>query len=300
MNGSWIDDTHALLNTSTDSAGPSRRLALKSAIGLGYVAAAAPLMAQTAIQTPSKGLVEGEVMIDVDGFKMPAYRSAPQGKTHLPVVLVISEIFGVHEYIADVTRRFAHAGYLAIAPELFVRQGDPSSYGELAKLQTEIISKVPDAQVMHDLDATLQWAQKNGGNTKRAAITGFCWGGRITWLYASHNPQLKAGVAWYGRMEGQVTANNPKHPVDLAATLKAPVLGLYGGQDTGIPVTSINTMKDALAQAASHGNAAAKSSEFVLYPEAPHAFHADYRSSYRAGPATDGWQRALAWFKQRV
>ena len=300
MNGSWIDDTHALLNTSADSAGPTRRLALQSAIGLGYVAAAAPLMAQTAIQTPGKGLVEGEVMIDVDGFKMPAYRSAPQGKTNLPVVLVISEIFGVHEYIADVTRRFAQAGYLAIAPELFVRQGDPSSYGEIAKLQAEIISKVPDAQVMRDLDATLQWAQKNGGNAKRAAITGFCWGGRITWLYAAHNPQLKAGVAWYGRMEGQVTANNPKHPVDLAATLKAPVLGLYGGLDTGIPVTSVNTMKDALAQAASRGNAAAKASEFVLYPEAPHAFHADYRSSYRAGPATDGWQRALAWFKQRV
>jgi carboxymethylenebutenolidase len=300
MNGSWIDDTHALLNTSADSAGPTRRLALQTAIGLGYVAAAAPLMAQTAIQTPGKGLVEGEVMIDVDGFKMPAYRSAPQGKTNLPVVLVISEIFGVHEYIADVTRRFAQAGYLAIAPELFVRQGDPSSYGEIAKLQAEIISKVPDAQVMRDLDATLQWAQKNGGNAKRAAITGFCWGGRITWLYAAHNPQLKAGVAWYGRMEGQVTANNPKHPVDLAATLKAPVLGLYGGQDTGIPVTSVNTMKDALAQAASRGNAAAKASEFVLYPEAPHAFHADYRSSYRAGPATDGWQRALAWFKQRV
>ena len=300
MNGSWINDTHALLNTSADSAGPSRRLALKSAIGLGYVAAAAPLMAQPAIQTPGKGLVEGEVMIDVDGFKMPAYRSAPQGKTNLPVVLVISEIFGVHEYIADVTRRFAHAGYLAIAPELFVRQGDPSTYGEIAKLQTEIISKVPDAQVMRDLDATLQWAQKNGGNAKRAAITGFCWGGRITWLYAAHNPQLKAGVAWYGRMEGQITANNPKHPVDLAATLKAPVLGLYGGQDTGIPVTSINNMKDALAQAANHGNTAAKASEFVLYPDAPHAFHADYRSSYRAGPAADGWQRALTWFKDRV
>ena len=300
MQGSWIEDTHALLNTSADSAGPSRRLALKSAIGLGYVAAAAPLMAQTAIQTPGKGLVEGEVMIDVDGFKMPAYRSAPQGKTNLPVVLVISEIFGVHEYIADVTRRFAHAGYLAIAPELFVRQGDPSTYGEIAKLQTEIISKVPDAQVMRDLDATLQWAQKNGGNAKRAAITGFCWGGRITWLYAAHNPQLKAGVAWYGRMEGQVTANNPKHPVDLAATLKAPVLGLYGGQDTGIPVTSVNNMKDALTLAASRGNAAAKASDFVLYPDAPHAFHADYRSSYRAGPAADGWQRALTWFKDRV
>jgi len=189
---------------------------------------------------------------------------------------------------------------LAIAPELFVRQGDPSLYGEIAKLQAEVISKVPDAQVMADLDATLQWAARNGGNANRAAITGFCWGGRITWLYAAHNPKLKAGVAWYGRVEGQTNANNPKHPVDLAATLKAPVLGLYGGQDTGIPVTSINTMKEALSQAAVKGNKAAKASEFVLYPDAPHAFHADYRSSYRAGPAADGFARALAWFKQHV
>ena len=299
MHTNWIQDTQALLN-STDEAAPTRRLALQTALGLGYAAAAMPLMAQTAIQTSGAGLVEGEVMIDVNGFKMPAYRSAPQGKTNLPVVLVISEIFGVHEYIADVTRRFAKAGYLAIAPELFVRQGDPSTYGEIAKLQAEIISKVPDAQVMGDLDATLQWASKHGGNTHRAAITGFCWGGRITWLYAAHNPKLKAGVAWYGRVEGQTNANNPKHPVDLAATLKAPVLGLYGGQDTGIPVTSVNAMKEALAQAATQGNSAAKASEFVLYPDAPHAFHADYRSSYRAGPAADGFTRALAWFKQRV
>ncbi len=299
MHTNWIQDTHALLN-STDDAVPTRRLALQTALGLGYAAAAMPLIAQTAIQTSGEGLIEGEVMIDVNGFKMPAYRSVPKGKTDLPVVLVISEIFGVHEYIADVTRRFAKAGYLAIAPELFVRQGDPSTYGEIAKLQAEIISKVPDAQVMGDLDATLQWASKNGGNTNRAAITGFCWGGRITWLYAAHNPKLKAGVAWYGRVEGQTNANNPKHPVDLAATLKAPVLGLYGGQDTGIPVTSVNVMKEALAQAASKGNAAAKASEFVLYPDAPHAFHADYRSSYRSGPAADGFARALAWFNQRV
>jgi carboxymethylenebutenolidase len=214
------------------------------------------------------------------------------------VVLVISEIFGVHEYIADVTRRFAKAGYLAIATELFVRQGDPSMYGEVAKLQAEVISKVPDAQVMADLDAALQWAGKNGGNANRAAITGFCWGGRITWLYAQHNPKLKAGVAWYGRLEGQTNANNPKQPTQLAASLKAPVLGLYGGEDTGIPVTSVNNMKEALAQAAMKGNKAAKASEFVLYPDAPHAFHADYRSSYRAAPALDGWNRALAWFKQ--
>ncbi len=299
MHTNWIEDTQALLNSKNES-GPTRRLALQTALGLGYAASAAPLIAQTAIKTSSEGLIEGEVVVDVNGFKMPAYRSAPKGKTNLPVVLVISEIFGVHEYIADVTRRFAKAGYLAIAPELFVRQGDPSSYGEMGKLIAEVISKVPDAQVMADLDATLQWAGKNGGNANRAAITGFCWGGRITWLYAAHNPKLKAGVAWYGRVEGQTNANNPKHPVDLAVQLKAPVLGLYGGEDAGIPVTSVNNMKEVLALAASRGNKAATASEFVLYPDAPHAFHADYRPSYRAAPATDGWNRALAWFKQHV
>lgn len=299
MHTNLIQDTQALLNSKDESA-PTRRLALQTALGLGYAAAAMPLVAQTTIQTSSEGLIDGEVTIDVNGFKMPAYRSAPKGKSDLPVVLVISEIFGVHEYIADVTRRFAKAGYLAIAPELFVRQGDPSMYGEIAKLQAEIISKVPDAQVLTDLDATINWASKNGGNANRAAITGFCWGGRITWLYAAHNPKIKAGVAWYGRMEGQTNANNPKHAVDLAASLKAPVLGLYGSADTGIPVTSVNNMKEALAQAASKGNSAAKASEFVLYPDAPHAFHADYRPSYRAAPAADGWNRALAWFKQYV
>jgi carboxymethylenebutenolidase len=287
MHTNLIEDTHALLNSKDESA-PTRRLALQTALGLGYADAAMPLVAQTTIQTSSEGLIDGEVTIDVNGYKMPAYRSAPKGKSDLPVVLVISEIFGVHEYIADVTRRFAKAGYLAIAPELFARQGDPSMYGEIAKLQAEIISKVPDAQVMADLDATINWASKNGGNANRAAITGFCWGGRITWLYAAHNPKIKAGVAWYGRMEGQTNANNPKPAVDLAATLKAPVLGLYGSADTGIPVTSVNNMKEALAQAASNGNQAAKASEFVLYPDAPHAFHADYRASYRAAPAADG------------
>jgi carboxymethylenebutenolidase len=287
MHTNWIQDTHALLDSSDLTPAPTRRLALQTALGLGYAASAMPLIAQTAIKTSGEGLIEGEITIDVNGFKVPAYRSAPAGKTNLPVVLVISEIFGVHEYIADVTRRLAKEGYLAIAPELFVRQG-------------EVIAKVPDAQVMTDLDATLQWASKNGGNPNRVAITGFCWGGRITWLYAQHNPKVKAGIAWYGRMEGQTNANTPKHPIDLVAALKAPVLGLYGGADTGIPVTSVNNMKEALAQAASQGNAAAKASEFVVYPDMPHAFHADYRASYRAPAAVDGWKRAVAWLKQYV
>ena len=284
-------DTEALLQGGSM---PSRRSALKAALGVGYVAAAGPIMAQTAIKTSAQGLVSSEVTIDVNGFKMPAYRSAPEGKTGLPVVLVVSEIFGVHEYIADVTRRLAKLGYLAIAPDLFVRHGDPEQFGEIAKIQSEIIAKVPDAQVMGDLDACVAWAGHHGGDANKLAITGFCWGGRITWLYAQHQPRLKAAVAWYGRLQGATTVNNPHHPLDQVAQLKAPVLGLYGGADTGIPSSSVEAMKAALAQ----GNAAAKGSEFVVYPDTPHAFHADYRPSYRQGPAEDGWQRLQAWFKR--
>lgn len=251
-------------------------------------------MAQTAVKTSAEGLVSGEVTIDVNGFRMPAYRSAPAGKTGLPVVLVVSEIFGVHEYIADVTRRLARQGYLAIAPELFVRQGDPSDFGEVARIQSEIIAKVPDAQVMGDLDACVAWAGAHGGDLNRVAITGFCWGGRIVWLYAAHQPRLKAAVAWYGRLTGAANAMTPQHPLDLAAQYKAPVLGLYGGADTGIPLEGVERMKTALAQ----GSAAARASEFVVYPDTPHAFHADYRPSYRQGPAEDGWQRLLAWLRR--
>lgn len=284
-------DFDALLPGATGEAGPSRRTALK-ALGVGYAAAAGTAMAQTAVKTPSDGLTVGEITYDVGGFKVPAYRAAPAGRTGLPVVLVIQEIFGVHEYIADTARRFARAGYLAIAPELYARQGDPAGYGEIARLQAEIVSKVPDAQVMADLDGALKWAAANGGDANKAAITGFCWGGRITWLYAAHAP-VKAGVAWYGRLVGNSTEATPKHPVDLAAQLKAPVLGLYGAADTGIPLDTVDKMKAALAA----GSPAAKASQFVVYPDAPHAFHADYRPSFRQGPAEDGWKRALAWFK---
>ena len=294
MNNDLINDAQALLGGRVESSGTTRRLALQAALGVGYAAAAAPIMAQTAIKTPVTGLVTGEVTIDVNGFKMPAFRSAPAGKTNLPVVLVISEIFGVHEYIADVTRRLAQAGYMAIAPELFVRQGDPSEYGELAKLQSEIIAKVPDAQVMGDLDATVKWAAANGGDASKLGVTGFCWGGRHVWLYAAHNPAVKAGVAWYGRLVGQPSELSPKHPVDVAARLNGPVLGLYGAADTGIPLDTVDKMKSALAA----GNAAAKASSFVVYPDAPHAFHADYRPSFRKEAAEDGWKQALAWFKQ--
>jgi carboxymethylenebutenolidase len=281
------------LDSLTPSRNFSRRDFVRTSVGTGFAAAVLPVTAQTVIKTDSAGLVAGEVTIPVGEFKMPAYRAAPVGKTHAPVVLVVSEIFGVHEHIADVTRRFAKAGYFAVAPELFVRQGDAGAYGEIAKLLSEVVNKVPDAQVMGDLDATLAWAQGQGADTGKTAITGFCWGGRITWLYTAHSPAIKAAVAWYGRLVGPTSALNPTQPIELAAKLNAPVLGLYGGQDGGIPLDTVDKMKSALAQ----GSAAAKQSEFVVYPQAPHAFNADYRPSYRRDAAEDGWQRCLAWFK---
>jgi carboxymethylenebutenolidase len=283
----------SLLPGQSTENGATRRSALKAALGVGYAATALPIMAQTAIKTSSDGLKAGETTFEVNGFKVPAYYAAPAGKTNLPVILVIQEIFGVHEYIADTARRFAKAGYLAIAPELFARQGDPTQYGEMAKLIAEVVSKVPDAQVMADLDGAVKWAGANGGDTGKVGITGFCWGGRVTWLYSAHNPAVKAGVAWYGRLVGASTDLTPKHPVDIAPILHGKVLGLYGGQDTGIPLDTVERMKAALAV----GSPAAKASQFVVYPDAPHAFHADYRPSYRKEPAEDGWKRALAWFK---
>ena len=293
LNYDQTNDFNALLPGQSTEAGATRRTALKAAIGVGYAASVMPIMAQTAIKTPTDGLTVGEVTIDVKGFKMPAYRAQPAGKTNLPVVLVLSEVFGVHEHIADVANRFARAGYLAIAPELFVRQGDAQSYGEISKLIAEVISKVPDAQVMGDLDATVAWAAANGGDLKRVGITGFCWGGRQTWLYTAYSKYIKAGVAWYGRLVGEPSALMPKNPIDIAAGLNGPVLGLYGGADSGIPLETVEQMKAALAK----GNAASKASQFVVYPDTPHAFNADYRPTYRKAAADDGWQRCLAWFK---
>jgi carboxymethylenebutenolidase len=281
-----------------DTADLSRRDFVRAAVGSGFAAAVLPVTAQT-IKTDSAGLSVDEVTVMVGDFKLPAYRAMPAGKTaadKLPVVLVVSEIFGVHEHIADVARRFAKLGYLAIAPELFVRQGDAQSYGEVGKLMAEVVNKVPDEQVMRDLDACVAWARSNGGDTGKLAITGFCWGGRITWLYAAHNPGVKAAVAWYGQLIGVPTPLKPTNPIDLAGTLKAPVLGLYGAEDPGIPVAVVEQMKAALASAGER-NAAAKASQFVVYPGAPHAFHADYRPSYRKDAAEDGWKRCVAWFE---
>ena len=285
----------SLLPGTSTEAGASRRTALKVALGVGYAAATMPISAQTVVTTSAEGLTAGPVSFTVNGFDVPAYMAMPAasaGQTGLPVILVIQEIFGVHEYIADVCRRFAKLGYLAIAPDFYARQGDPKSYSDTAKLIAEIVSKVPDAQVLADLDGALAYAGSQGGDTAKAGITGFCWGGRIVWLYAASG-KVKAGVAWYGRLVGQASALAPTHPIDVAAGLQAPVLGLYGGKDQGISQESIAQMKVVLAT----GTAAAKDSEFVVYPEAGHAFHADYRPSYVKGPAQDGWQRALAWFK---
>jgi carboxymethylenebutenolidase len=283
----------AELDSLTLSRNFSRRDFARTSVGAGFAAAVMPVEAQTQVKTSSDGLTVGEVTINVGDFKLPAYRAMPAAKSKLPVVLVVSEIFGVHEYIADVARRFARQGYLAIAPELFVRQGDAGSYGEVAKLMSEVVSQVPDAQAMADLDACVAWAGANGGDTSRLAVTGFCWGGRITWLYSAHNAGVKAGVAWYGKLVGDTNALQTSHPVNAAATLKAPVLGLYGEKDAGIPLDTVEKMKAALAA----GSSAAKKSEFVIYPDAPHAFHADYRPSYRKDAADDGWKRCVAWFK---
>ncbi len=288
-----IAETASLLGSVSGQA-PSRRTVLKTtALGVGYAASVGAAVAQTAIKTSSDGLTAGEVMVDVAGFKVPAYVARPAGKTNLPVVLVIQEVFGVHEYIADTARRFAKAGYLAIAPELYARQGDPTKYNVIADLIREVVNKVPDAQVMTDLDGMVAWARANGGDANKVAVTGFCWGGRITWLYAAHSKNVKAGVAWYGRLVGQPNDLQPKNPVDLVASINGPVLGLYGGADAGIPLDTVERMKTALKD----GSAAAKKSEFVVYDGAPHAFHADYRASYRAEPAADGFKRCVDWFK---
>lgn len=272
-----------------------RRSFIATVLGSSFALAVQPVMAQSVIETDTSGLIAGTVEVPVADGMMKVYRAQPQhGKnqgTKLPVILVISEIFGVHAYIADVCRRLAKVGYLAVAPDLFARQGDPSKLASIPEIQSKIIRNVPDAQVKADLDALVAWTTKNGGDARRVAITGFCWGGRIVWLYVNHNPAVRAGVAWYGKLRGEVTANTPRHPMDLADNMQAPVLGLYGGQDQGIPLADVEAMNARLK--------AAGSASFIhVFPDAGHAFHADYRPNYRAAEAQDGWQRMLAWFKQ--
>ena len=274
-----------------ESMGIGRREFLAGAtVAAGYALAAQPVSAEV-IATPAEGLAEGMTTILSAGTAVPAYSARPAAGSNWPVVLVVQEIFGVHEHIKDLCRRLAKQGYLAVAPELFFRQGDPKTLPDIPSIVQTIVPKVPDAQVLADLDAAADWAVAQGGDPGRIAVTGFCWGGRIVWLYAAHSARIKAGVAWYGRLAGQASENAPRNPVDVAAELKAPVLGLYGGADPSIPAETIAAMRTALA-------AAGKAGEIVVYPEAPHGFNADYRPSYRQEPAEDGWRRLLDWFKR--
>lgn len=270
----------------------SRRTVIATSLATGFALAVQPVAAQTTITTGTDGLTAGEVKIPTQDGEIPAYRAMPVEGGPFPTILVVQEIFGVHEHIKDVCRRLAKLGYFALAPELYARQGDVSKLTNIQQIVSEVVSRVPDAQVMSDLDAAVAYAKGTGkADTGRLGITGFCWGGRITWLYAAHNPDVKAGVAWYGRLVGDSSALMPRHPVDVAAELKAPVLGLYGGADQGIPVATIDRMREAC-------RAAAKTCDFVVFPDAPHAFHADYRPSYRAEPAQEGWKRLQDWFRQ--
>ena len=270
----------------------TRREFVMTSLATGFALSVQPVSAET-ITTDSKGIDAGEVKIPVADGTIPAYQARPSSGGPFPTVLVVQEIFGVHDHIKDICRRFAKLGYMAVAPEMFARQGDVSKYtpAEIQKIITEVVSKVPDAQVMSDLDATVAWAKASGkADTSKLAITGFCWGGRIVWLYSAHNPNLKAGVAWYGGLVREKTPLQPKHPIDVVESLHAPVLGLYGGNDNGIPLATVDQMKKAIAEAK-------KPSEFVVYPDTPHAFYADCRPSYRQSAAEDGWKRLLAWFK---
>jgi carboxymethylenebutenolidase len=267
----------------------TRRGFLMSTLATGFALAVQPVSAQT-ITTGTDGLIAGEVKIPVTDGEIPAYRAMPATGRNFPLVLVVQEIFGVHEHIKDMCRRFAKLGYMAMSSELYARQGDVSKLTDFKDILA-IVGKVPDAQVMSDLDATVTWARSNGAHVSKLGVTGFCWGGRITWMYCAHNPGVGAGVAWYGPLVGKASELKPTNPIDIAATLRVPVLGLYGGADTGITAEAVEQMRAAL-------KAAGSPSEIIVYPDTPHGFNADYRPSYRPEQAKDGWNRLQAWFKK--
>jgi len=276
--------------SSSDGHFTRREILISGAVAAGYALAARPVSASV-IVTGDEGLVAGRVRLPSGGTEISAYRAHPVEGGPFPVVMVVHEIFGLHAYIEDVVRRLAKLGYFAIAPDLYQRQGDPTKAPNVEAILSGIVAKVPDAQVMGDLDATLAYAGGGGrGDAARAAITGFCWGGRIVWLYCAHTEKLRCGVAWYGRLVGEASELTPKHPIDVATSLRAPVLGLYGSDDPGIPPSSVLAMRAKLAEGSS-------GSEIVVFPGAPHGFHADYRDSYRALAATEGWKRMLAWYR---
>lgn len=278
-----------------DFASPITRRAF-AATGLvaGFTLATGPLNA-AAIVTDSKGLDAGEISIRVSDGTIPGYRAKPIGKANLPAVLVVQEVFGVHEHIRDICRRLAHQGYYAIAPSLYARQGDPGKYDleHVKELFTDIVSKVPDDQVMSDLDAAAAFASADGADMSRLGIVGFCWGGRIVWLYAAHNQQVKAGVSFYGALRGPspVSPLRPKYPLDLVADINAPVLAFYGGQDKGIKAADIEEMKAAMHHAGKND------CKFELFPDAQHGFFADYRPSYNEKDAKQAWREWLAWMQ---
>ncbi len=286
-----------MMALTTNKENWSRRDFMAGSIASGFALAAQPICAQTVIQTSTLDLDHGMAQIPTDSGNIPAYWAMPSRMSNpgrwssMPIILVVQEIFGVHEHIKDVARRFANQGYLAVAPELYHRQGDVSQLKDNKEIFAKVVSKVPDQQVMRDLDAAVRWAELQGGSRYKLGITGFCWGGRITWLYAAHNDYVKAGVAWYGRLTGDKNEMNPTHPIDVVSNIKPPVLGLYGGADAGIPNNTVEQMNAALKKAQ-------KPSMIHLYPDTPHAFHADYRPSYRRNEAMDGWERAIGWFKK--
>ncbi len=268
----------------------TRRALVKAGLSVGFCAAAAPVSAQT-IATSAEGLTAGEVKVPAGEVDIPAYRAEPESGGPFPTVVVVHEVFGVHEHIKDVCRRWAKLGYYAIAPELFARQGDAAAETDIPKLMATIVAKKPDAEVASDLDATLRFAKASGSaDLERAAIVGFCWGGRQVWLYAAHNPSLKAAVAWYGPLAYPVSDLRPKNPPDIVGELKVPVLGLYGGKDKSIPPDQIEAMRSKLA-------AAGGASRIVVYADAGHAFYADYRPSYVKADAEASWREATAWLK---
>lgn len=288
------DDLMAL---ATNKENWSRRDFMAGLIASGVALAAQPVCAQTMLQTGTFDLDHGMAQISTDNGNIPAYwampskMSLPARWSSLPIILVVQEIYGLHDYIKDVVRRFANLGYLAVAPDLYHRQGDVSQLKDDKEIFAKVVSKVPDAQVMRDLDAAVRWAELQGGSRYKLGITGFSWGGRITWLYAARNDYVKAGVAWYGRLAGDKNAMNPAHPIDVVSNIKPPVLGLYGGADSFIPANIVNQMNAALKKAD-------KPSVIHVYPDTPHSFHADYRADFRQKEASDGWDRCIAWFRK--
>jgi carboxymethylenebutenolidase len=275
-----------------DSLPPMARRTFVSTLVAGFTLAAGPVRAE-AIVTAAEGLDAGAVDIPMADGKIPAYRAKPAGKMDAPVVLVVQEIFGVHEHIKDLCRRLAHSGYYAIAPSLYARYGDPGKY-DMAHIQDlfkDVIAKVPDSEVMSDLDSAVAFAKGEGANNRHLGVTGFCWGGRVVWLYAAHNPALKAGVAWYGPLAGTDNAMRPHTAIELAAQIKAPVLGLYAGLDQNISAADIDAMRKALSDT---GNT---KSRIDVFADAQHGFNADYRPSYNQKDAQDGWARMLDWFR---